>query len=160
VAVGEYVGGQPSRRQIRPKQVTTAGVLLIVPSAICLLIWSVLVAIGLVVDSALANMDSDNGGLHLATRFYLVVVLPSCFWAMAIVVGILVLRGTSWARVPAVVVAVLAVLADAAGAVGVIRLADGLSEQYLVIGLAYLAVNCRLLYVLMSAEVGTWCRRR
>jgi len=157
VAVYEHVDGPPSWRRVRPKRATTAGALLIVPSVIALLIWSFLVLLAFAAGIALGGAGSVD--LHLGARFYLVAVPPVAFWIMAIAVGVLVLRGASWVRIPAVVMAMLAALAGLAGAALFIGLPDQLSVQYLVIGVPYVAVNLWLVYLLMSAEVGTWCQR-
>ena len=158
MTVYEHADGPPAWRRVRPGKATTAGILLIVPSAIGLLLWSVLVLLALAAGRALAD-GGGSGGLHLEPRFYLVTVLPVSFWIAAIVVGVLVLRGTPWVRAPAVVMATLAALAGMAGAALVFGLVDGLSVQYLVIGLPYVAVNIRLVYLLKSAELGAWCGR-
>jgi len=119
-------------------------------------IWSTLLVFGLLILDALASPDNGGPGLDLQPEAYLIILLPYAFWGTAIVVGVLVMRGVPWARVPAIVVAILAALA---GAASVIALLYFHTVPLLVASSIYIALNYRAVHLLMSPEVGTWCQQ-
>jgi hypothetical protein len=118
--------------------------------------WSALLLLGLLILAALESPDNGGPGLDLRPEAYLIIFLPFAFWTTAIVLGVLVMRGVAWARVPAIVVAVLAALA---GAASVIAFLDLHTVPWLVVSSVYIALNYRAAYLLMSPEVAMWCRR-
>lgn len=149
----EHFGRLPARR-LRPRKATTAGRLLLGLGTFGLLIWLFLSALALAVGSALANTDSGDG-LHLRSSTYLIITLPFCFCIVEIVAGFMVLRGKEWVRIPAIVLTAVGLVASVAGVIVLLHV-----PSLVVIFGGYALFDLWLATLLMSAEVGTWCRRR
>jgi hypothetical protein len=153
VTASGSVGEPPPQELPRPEKATRAGALVITLGAIGLLAWGLILLLALAISAAFSDTGDFGVPWGSYTAFFLFASLIAGFWAMEILCGVLVLRGRARVRVPAIVVTSLALAGSLAA-----LLAGPPVPWSVGIGL-YAAATFWSVALLMSREVGTWCRR-